>query len=407
MTLLDDIDQRMNFSKRQLATLDVLARRLAGCDKISEIYEKIEADLGHEKPEGLGFQQVKVLEKLRSGWLYTLPLEGDNNFRHYNSKETLVQLDDDIFLQMQRQEKVTWEGKTYFPFRATRLLDSALLGVMEIGQELSPAEGKLLKDYAIAISVELSPRYFRKEKEQARKAEEAAIARRKEELAEEKERLAKKRERMIRTMREGIHDVRRRMVAPTGYASLARRMLQEGRADKALEFIGRVESSLQKGAAEMLYLQRVFDEEKPKREITNLYHIVEEIVREQKDSLLTNEQKYLENGLDPTAYTLRVDPIAMEMALGELIHNAIKYSPPGSEIIIDGERKEKNASLRVRNTGVHFTPEQIEAMYEPENAHGTGIGMNFIRRVVEEEHQGKLEISSGDDYLQVTMHLPL
>src|SRR3989338_9445775 len=135
MTLLDDIERRMDFSKRQLATLDELASRLAGCDKISQVYHTIENDLALPSPEGLGYSSVTVLEKLRSQKLYELHLQGENNFRHKNAKETLVQLDPEVFEQVQQHSKVVKEGITYFSIKATRLLEYALLGVIQIEQK--------------------------------------------------------------------------------------------------------------------------------------------------------------------------------------------------------------------------------------------------------------------------------
>ena len=393
MTLLDDIERRMDFSKRQLATLDELASRLAGCDKISQVYHTIENDLALPSPEGLGYSSVTVLEKLRSQKLYELHLQGENNFRHKNAKETLVQLDPEVFEQVQQHSKVVKEGITYFSIKATRLLEYALLGVIQIEQKLPEPDIKMIQEYARSIGVELSPRYFRKEKERVRQDVEST--------------LAKQRERMIRIMREGIHDLRSKMTGPIGYAKILRRKIEEGSTAPILPIAHALETTLTRQESEMNYLQRIFDEEEPQKEVTNLYHLVEDIVSERKDILLQTQQHYLENKLNASGLTLHADAVALAMVFRELINNASKYSAPGSEITIFGEREEEKIELYFQNNGVKDPQERLRTLFDKQYAQGTGIGMSFVQRVIEEEHKGKLIITSGEDYLKVALELPL
>ncbi len=83
-------------------------------------------------------------------------------------------------------------------------------------------------------------------------------------------------------------------------------------------------------------------------------------------------------------------------AVGNLLSNAIRHSPPGSTVTLRAERSDDGAlRLRVCDQGPGLTPEslaQLEQLREglvPRTRGGAGFGLLFVQRVAE-RHQGLL-----------------
>lgn len=391
MALTDEIEEQMKLTKRQLAILDILPRHLAGCDRLSEVYETMERDLGAERPDGLGYAPVTVLERILFPQLYSAkygqPVEGENNFRHYSAKDKPVSLDPDIFQRLQTQDKTTKEGTTYFPFRATRLLDNTLLGAITIGKELSDAEANMLKDYATAVGVELSPRYFRKERDRLRE--------------QEREELQKKRERMHQLMRDAIHDLRGRLTPLTGYNSMLIRLLEEGTGERRIA--EKMATFLGEEAKELDYFQDVFAGRSPEKTPANLYLLVGDALEELKPVM---QNRTVENALERTKYIATVDETAMKIVVRELLRNATKYSKEDGTITISGDKEDGVIHLYFTNTG-RIPVEELPKIFDLGYGKGTGFGLDYVKRAVEEEHHGKIMVSSTEQEVVFEVVLPL
>jgi len=74
------------------------------------------------------------------------------------------------------------------------------------------------------------------------------------------------------------------------------------------------------------------------------------------------------------------------------LFNAIKYNRPGGSVVVDCElMPPRSIRLRVRDTGVGLTPEQVAQLFQPFNRlgkeasaeEGTGIGLVMTKRLVE------------------------
>jgi len=97
-----------------------------------------------------------------------------------------------------------------------------------------------------------------------------------------------------------------------------------------------------------------------------------------------------------------------------LLSNAVKYSPPGSPVEFEIERRGNEAICRIRDHGVGI-PEQdlswlFNAFHRGRNvAHlpGTGLGLTIVKRCVE-LHHGKIRVeSSVGKGTTVTVILPV
>ena len=90
------------------------------------------------------------------------------------------------------------------------------------------------------------------------------------------------------------------------------------------------------------------------------------------------------------------------MALSNLIHNAIKYSPEDSTIDIIVEIRDKDYAIKVIDEGIGIPEEEqkhiFNRYFRAENAlltQGTGIGLNIAKQHIE-NLGGSLEFSSTE-----------
>ena len=145
-----------------------------------------------------------------------------------------------------------------------------------------------------------------------------------------------------------------------------------------------------------LFLRKILDEWEPR-------------LREKKVSL----------EVAPTVATIPADPFRLEQVFGNLLENAIKYSPPGAEIAIRalpigaaGDRVE----LRVEDTGVGIPPGDLahvfERFYRVEKARsreagGTGLGLSIVKHIIG-LHSGEVRAESiFGKGTAIVIHLPM
>ena len=388
MSIETEIEQERHYlTKRDLATQVVLNSRLARQQKISDVYRTIELDLNELMVPGTEierFPDAAALEYLRFGRLYDIVLSGENNFRHYDNKKELLHLDKRVYQALERYDCVTKDEKTYFPFRATPLLDECLLGVVVVGKKLSRIDKRLLKGHARAIGTELTPRYYRKEQETKKKKEIEAFK---------------------KVVAAGVHDVRNSLSVVQGYVSLASVTLREH--PTASVWAGKMDNLVRKAEDGLLYVQRIFSGDGSKKEPTNLNILVTEILEERTDILKRSHELQIVNELGTANYLASVDSVAIRLAIRELITNASKYSKNGGEIIVSAEKKEGIVKLSLKNTHATIPESELSGVFKGGNSKGTGLGLSFVKRVIEENHGGKITLQSEQDYVLFEIEIPM
>ena len=104
---------------------------------------------------------------------------------------------------------------------------------------------------------------------------------------------------------------------------------------------------------------------------------------------------------DETMPTVMGDPIRVERILYNLIENAAKYSPPGSEISIKIVYQKDAVTISVHDQGMGIPKDRIGELFEPfqrlvdhsESAKGLGLGLVVVKRLVE-AHGGNISVQS-------------
>jgi signal transduction histidine kinase len=109
------------------------------------------------------------------------------------------------------------------------------------------------------------------------------------------------------------------------------------------------------------------------------------------------------------------DPVRLAQVIGNLVDNAIKYTPPGHEVTISAGQEEDRAWVRVADTGPGIPPEEQALIFTPfyQGGHGRrikqGMGLGLsIARDLAEAHNGQITLESTPGQgSQFTLWLPL
>ena len=115
---------------------------------------------------------------------------------------------------------------------------------------------------------------------------------------------------------------------------------------------------------------------------------------------------------DSVLPSLEGDAPMLTGVLLNLLNNAVKYSPGGSEVTLSVTGTTTSVIFEVSNPGSPIPPEDMTRLFEPfyrahaaEAAPGWGLGLTFVKRIVE-EHRGDLEAFSDANGIRVRVILP-
>lgn len=99
---------------------------------------------------------------------------------------------------------------------------------------------------------------------------------------------------------------------------------------------------------------------------------------------------------------IEVDPDRTMQVLRNLINNAIKFSPPKSEVVVGASLRDKEILISVKDQGIGISPEDQRRLFEPffQAEHtmyrkygGTGLGLAICKGIVESQ-EGKIWVES-------------
>ena len=124
----------------------------------------------------------------------------------------------------------------------------------------------------------------------------------------------------------------------------------------------------------------------------------------------------LQIALPEAPVVLDADPVRFAQVLSNLLANAIRYTPPGGDILLRAEVQAQTLVVRVEDNGVGMEAGSIEPMFEmfaqqaggAAPARGLGIGLALVRNIME-LHGGTVEGSSAGPGrgCSFTLRLPL
>ena len=102
---------------------------------------------------------------------------------------------------------------------------------------------------------------------------------------------------------------------------------------------------------------------------------------------------------------VHIDPVLIEQALGQILGNAVKFSPVNSVVHVDAFAEDGQVVIRVRDEGLGITSEEREKLFEPffrggrhiNTLPGSGLGMWIANTFVKNSGGAILATSDGKD----------
>jgi PAS domain S-box-containing protein len=111
------------------------------------------------------------------------------------------------------------------------------------------------------------------------------------------------------------------------------------------------------------------------------------------------------------------DAIRLAQIIGNLLHNAAKYTPNGGAITLKARAVNKELLISIEDTGIGISPDAIDSLFDlfaqgdrsPDRTQeGLGIGLSLVKKLVE-LHNGRVKVYSAGPNMGSTfnVYLPL
>ncbi|MEO6462672.1 MAG: ATP-binding protein [Candidatus Eisenbacteria bacterium] len=117
----------------------------------------------------------------------------------------------------------------------------------------------------------------------------------------------------------------------------------------------------------------------------------------------------------PPDVRLKADRARLDQIVGNLLNNAIKYTPTAGHIELSARVAGRNLILLIQDDGIGIPPGQLEQIFEPfsqldrsleKSTGGLGIGLALSRRLVQ-LHHGTVTVESGGQGKGTTFRVTL
>jgi signal transduction histidine kinase len=116
------------------------------------------------------------------------------------------------------------------------------------------------------------------------------------------------------------------------------------------------------------------------------------------------ERKQIQIRMDPGPdASLTGDRELMEYAFYNLLTNAVKYSPPSTEVSVFAQREGDRLRISVKDQGIGMDRKEVRKIFqkfyrtkkaEESGEVGTGIGLSIVEQIVT-QHGGSIEVTSS------------
>ena len=200
------------------------------------------------------------------------------------------------------------------------------------------------------------------------------------------------------------HELRTPLTVVSGFVENLQDMpdLSQDSARRALQLMAEQTRRMENLVSDLLTLSRLENDQSPLREeAVDMGILLDEIFREGQSLSGGKHALQLENTCNAQ---LLGNPEELHSAFGNLLGNAIRYTPEGGTILLGWAEQEGQLVFSVQDSGIGIAPEHIprltERFYRVDRSRsretgGTGLGLAIVKHIAI-RHQARLEISSEE-----------
>lgn len=189
-----------------------------------------------------------------------------------------------------------------------------------------------------------------------------------------------------------------------GFAELLQSGVAGELSDQAMEYVGAILAAVERLRVE---IESVLDLTQSEAgllpmasEDIDLLGFVTQLVREREEAIEDNGLTLDLRG-DRTAGKITADKRQLGRAIGNLLDNAIKATPPGGRILVGLSRRKQGARIVISDNGEGMKPSELARALDGDRVAGNGkpgarrggLGLPLARQLIE-AHGGRLEMQS-------------
>lgn len=129
----------------------------------------------------------------------------------------------------------------------------------------------------------------------------------------------------------------------------------------------------------------------------DINEIIYTVIENNRADSTAHAIKFRENDKLPL---FRVDGPLIEQIIHNILHNALQYTPPGTEIFIDASLRQQQLEIIISDTGKGFPPDKLDLVFDkfyrlPKTATGgTGLGLSIAKGFVN-AHKGTIRLENN------------
>jgi signal transduction histidine kinase len=168
------------------------------------------------------------------------------------------------------------------------------------------------------------------------------------------------------------------------------RILDESRRQTSYEFLDRETNRLHRLVEALLDFGRMESGRKQYRmQPLDAFQLVRLAVAEFSEEAAANGFR-VETKLDSAPANVRADEEAFQRALRNLLENAVKYSPGGRTVWVNGTVNKRHVSISVRDEGMGIDPKEQRQVFQEfvrgaaakkAGIKGTGVGLSMVHQI--------------------------
>lgn len=125
------------------------------------------------------------------------------------------------------------------------------------------------------------------------------------------------------------------------------------------------------------------------KELITLNHVIGQAVLSIQQ-IIKKDSHTLKVSMPEEPVSIYADPVRINQIIGNLLHNAVKYTPPGGHISLTCSVTENNLTFTIKDNGIGIPPDKLETIFQPfhqvrnipRSGSGLGIGLSLTKDLV-------------------------